>query len=122
MTDSEFLAAFHACKFTMAEWTHEAHVRMAFLLLKESPYDLALTRVRDGINQLNSVIGVAKVGYHETITQTCLRLISHRISDSPELGWDEFRSRNADLMHFSFIEKFYSKERLFLPEAKQRFI
>ena len=33
MTDKEFLAAFENCSLTRENWTHAAHVRMAWLYL-----------------------------------------------------------------------------------------
>jgi hypothetical protein len=33
MTDSEFLTAFEACRLRRQDWTHAAHVRLAWLYL-----------------------------------------------------------------------------------------
>ena len=42
MTDDEFLAAFEACAFARGGWTHESHVRMAWLYLSRLPFAEAL--------------------------------------------------------------------------------
>ena len=57
MTDDEFLLAFQTCAFTRPEWTHEAHVRMAWLYLTRFPFAEVLDRIRCGIRKLNAKIG-----------------------------------------------------------------
>ena len=91
MTDDEFLRAFQECTFTRSEWTHEAHVRMAWLYLTRLPFVEALDRVRCGIRKLNAKIGTPD-GYHETITVAFVRVIANRV----RLGEDypAFHDRN----------------------------
>ncbi len=54
MSDDEFLAAFEGCTIPKAEWTHGAHVRMAWLYAARSEsYRAARVKVRAGIKRLN---------------------------------------------------------------------
>ena len=57
MSDAESLSAFEAAAIPRPEWTHEAHVRMAWLYLVRHPQEEALEKVRGGIQRLNAVIG-----------------------------------------------------------------
>src|SRR5262245_47148463 len=121
MTDDEFLTAFESCRFTRPEWTHEAHVRMAWLYLTRLPFDAALDRVRRGIQKLNGKIG-SPDGYHETITVAFVRVIAARLR--PGDGYPAFRARNPDLLDRTLpaLLRHYTKDRLWSPEARKGFI
>jgi hypothetical protein len=121
MTDDEFLAAFESAAIPRPEWTHEAHVRMAWLYLTRLALAEALHRVRDGIQKLNAANGVAD-GYHETITVAFVRVIAARLE--PGEGYAAFRARNPELFDrtLAALLRHYSKERLYSPEARRAFI
>ena len=55
MSDDEFCLRFEC--LTRPEWTHEAHVRMAWLYITRFPFAQALDRIRCGIRKLNAKIG-----------------------------------------------------------------
>ena len=121
MTADEFLAAFEAAVIPRSEWTHAAHVHMAWLyLMRFSPAE-AMERVRCGIQKLNAVIGVAG-GYHETITVAFVRVISARLLHAEPYA--SFRDRNPDLFDrsLSAILRHYTRERLFSGEARAAFV
>ena len=140
MTDDEFLRAFEGCTLDRKEWTHEAHVRMAWLCLTrvESDEDV-FERVRSGIKKLNAEfvyrqqISCARApekapdprgldGYHETVTVAFVTVIASRIR--PGEGFTAFRDRNPDLFDRSFpaLLRHYSPGRLFSSPAKAEFI
>ena len=121
MTDDEFLLAFETCAFTRPEWTHESHVRMAWLYLTRLPFVAALDSVRRGIRKLNAKIG-SPDGYHETITAAFVRVIASRVR--PGEDYPAFRDRNPDLLDrtLAALLRHYTKDRLWSPEARSRFI
>jgi hypothetical protein len=121
MSDAEFLAAFEAAAIPRPGWTHEAHVRMAWLYLTRFPPDEALERVRVGIRRLNAVIGSAD-GYHETITVAFVRVIAARLA--PGEDYAAFRDRNPELFDrtLASLLRHYTKERLHSPEARRNFL
>jgi hypothetical protein len=140
MTDDDFLCAFERCSIARKDWTHEAHVRMAWLYAARASCEAEMfNRVRSGIKKLNSTfvrrqqmmcrVLPAKPkdprgldGYHETVTVAFVNLIASRI----ELGEDfaSFRDRNPDLFDrkLSALLKYYSPGRLFSSEAKAEFL
>lgn len=120
MTDDEFLAAFEAAAFTRPEWTHAAHVRMAWLYLTRVPAARALELVRTGIQKLNARIG-SPDGYHETITVAFVRVMAARLE--PGEDYAHFRDRNPDLFDrtLTSLLRHYTKERLRSPEARRAF-
>ncbi len=121
MSDDEFLLAFETCAFTRPEWTHEAHVRMAWLYVTRLPFVEALDRVRRGIQKLNGKIG-SPDGYHETITVAFVHVIAARLR--PGESYPTFRERNPDLFDRALpaLLRHYSKERLWSAEARKAFI
>ncbi|HEU5047483.1 MAG TPA: hypothetical protein VFT64_06535 [Rickettsiales bacterium] len=120
-----FLAAFEGCKISKAEWTHEAHVRMAWLYLKAyGDWTSALPIVRNGIKRLNQSHGNMN-GYHETITIVYLQLVAERLEDSETvLSWPEFMRKYPELLDYNspaFL-RYYSRELIFSQQARQQFV
>lgn len=121
MSDSEFLEAFECCTLTREEWTHEAHVRMAWLYLAMFPYEYALQAIRAGIQRLNERVLKKELAYHETITVAYARLIAsarerlpatHGLSAVREVAPALFDRELSAVLHH------YSRERLFSAEAR----
>ena len=134
MTHKDFLKAFEAATLPRSAWTHEAHVRMAWLYLNRLPYSAALEKAKAGIQRLNQSFastGTApckpaeankSAGYHDTITTAFLRLIAGRIE--PGEGFPDFRDRNPDLLDktLSAVRKHYTKKLLFSAKARKAFV
>lgn len=120
MTDGEFLAAFEACTLPRPAWTHEAHVRMAWLYLARLPAAEAEQRARAGIRRYNASVG--SDGYHETITVAFVRVIAGRVRDGESFA--AFRDREPDLFDrkLTALHRHYSPDRLKSPEARERFV
>lgn len=122
LSDEEFLRLFERCEVTTEEWTHEAHVRMAFLFLSKYSVVESLEMVRQGIQRLNAVIGVSGAGYHETITVAYLKVIASRLRDGRKHTWPSFRSAHPDLLSSKFLERHYSRDYLGSREAREGFV
>ena len=54
MTDDQLLVAFESLALPFSQWTHRAHVRVAFCYLRRHPFDEALARMRAGIRAYNA--------------------------------------------------------------------
>jgi hypothetical protein len=145
MSDKEFLEQFESRTLDRKEWTHEAHIRMAWLYLKRSDsYRRARSRIRSGIKKLNAAFEARladpcgaiappeasampadepkRVGYHETITTAFVRLIAVRIRSGET--YTKFQSRNVDLFDgkLSALMSHYSAGLLFSEEARTSFV
>ncbi len=124
MTDDDFLRDFEACRIPKALWTHEAHVRMAWLYLGRQPLQEVIPLVRRRIQRYNYSLG-NKTGYHETVTVAYLTLIDDRLDRSAtNPSFAEFSASHPDLLDrsLSALLKHYSRDRLFSPEAIERFV
>ncbi len=136
MTDTEFLTAFEEASLARTKWTHEAHVRVAWLYLTQNPPPTALERVRQGIQKLNAefrrkarlvcsaVYGKKSStdGYHDTITVAFVTLIASRLQ--PVEDFPTFRDRNTDLFDRTLpvLLQHYSPHRLSSVEARKAFL
>ena len=140
MTDDEFLAAFESCSLARKEWTHEAHVRMAWIYAARTPsFPDTLQSARTGIQKLNANFLQRKAatcmrqpskkpdargldGYHETITTAFVTVIASRVVAGE--SYDAFRDRNPDLYDRSFpaLLQHYSPCMLYSETAKCEFV
>ncbi len=126
MNDSDFLQAFEAGRIPPDEWNHRAHVRMAYLYIRDLPFDVALNRIRAGIQQLNAVHQTPEAldrGYHETMTQAFARLIH---SAQAQCGLcesaEEFCERHPELLDKRLLLRFYSRDCILSWAAKSNYL
>jgi hypothetical protein len=125
MNQQEFLTAFHTCALTKAQWTHEAHIRMAWLYIKMyGHWQNAMPHVRQGIRQLNAKINHG-MGYNETITQAYLQLVQERIEQGGVTEtWEKFLQTNTDLFNWQepILLSYYTREMIFSFKARASFV
>lgn len=123
LEDEALWRAFHDRTLAAAQWTHAAHLRVAWLHLARYELDEAHLRMRLGIIRLNAAHGLvetAERGYHETLTRVWLALVRAARRpragiDSTSIVWQPGLERTAPLVH-------YSRDRLFSIEARARFV
>lgn len=121
MSDDDFLAAFEACTIPKADWTHAAHVRMAWLYLSRLPFPTALQNARSGIAKYNRSLGNT-TGYHDTVTVAAVTVIASRMAD--EEGYAAFAERNPDLFRglMGVLRGYYTEGRITSAEAAAAFV
>src|SRR5206468_10459787 len=77
--DAQFLKQWETCSLPFAQWTHRAHVKVAYLCLLQLPFDEALHHMRASIqryNVANKVPESQTSGYNETTTHAFLHLVA----------------------------------------------
>ena len=129
MDDREFLAQFESLTLPFAQWTHRAHVKVAFLYLRELGFDAALEKVCHGIRAYNAAHRVPETptsGYNETTTCAFLRLIDATVRAYGDViatpDADTFCDAHPQLQHRHVLRLFYSPQRRMHLEAKVRFV
>lgn len=126
MTDEEFMKGFEECTIPHDQWTHRAHIRMAYVMLKRDPLDIALPKVRAGIQKLNASQNTPEAidrGYHETITQAWMRLVASAIANyGPMETFEQFGEQHPHLLCRTLLRSFYSRARIMSWEAKKGWI
>ena len=121
-SDADFLRRFEQAAIPSDEWTHRDHVRMAFLYLRERPFDEALEAIRRGIRALNAANGVT-VGYHETLTVAWARVVDAALTSyGPSDDFEAFARQNEHLLAKSLLRVFYSRPLIFSDAARADFV
>jgi len=117
-----FLHSFETCTLPVHEWTHLAHIRMAWLYLTQSNSAVALDRIRSGILSFNTEVLGRRQEYHDTVTEAFARLISARMI--PGEVWTSFSRRIDDMIdrESPILETYYSRELLGSARAKEHFV
>jgi len=129
MTDSDLVHQFEALTLPFEQWTHRAHVKVAFLYLRDHPFDEALVRMRRGITAYNAANKVAESptsGYNETTTHAFLQLIAATMQAYggvfPADDSDAFCNMHPQLMTRHALRLFYSPQQRMHPLAKTQFV
>lgn len=126
MNDDVFLRAFEACSLPAELWTHQAHVRVAFLYLTRFELSEAIDRVRIGIKAYNSFRGVVdgpSSGYHETTTLAFMHLIHQTLHQrGPFENFDRFCERHSELLDPRVLLCYYTRDRMIGAQARSTFV
>ena len=129
MDDGELLKSFEDLSLPFAQWTHRAHVKVAFLYLRAHPFAEALARMRRGIKAYNAANKVPEGpdrGYNETTTQAFLHLVAATMAaygeSMPTPTADAFCDMHPQLMTRNALRFFYSPPRRMDPRAKSEFV
>jgi hypothetical protein len=129
MDDADFLRAFEDCTLPFEQWTHRAHLKIAYLYLSQHSFEEALKRIGAGIQKYNAANKVPEgptSGYNQTTTHAFLHLVAatmaayketHRVSSA-----EAFCDMHPQLMSKHVLRLFYSPRRRMDPSAKQAFV
>ena len=122
-SDREFRAAFEAGAYAPADFSHRAHVRLAYVYLADSDVDLALERMRAALMAFLSHHGIPASKYHETLTRAWVLAVHHFMHRSPEASSaDDFIERNPMLLDSKIMLTHYSADRLLSDAARADFV
>lgn len=124
--EAKLLSRFEACTLSKEEWTHDAHLIVAFLYLSRFSFNRALKMISNGIKRLNQSHG-KPTAYHETITVAYARLIKSALSAQPLwLSALEFFEAHPLLLtggeDYAILQTYYSEERLYSAEARAQWV
>ena len=122
MTDDEFLRALETCELPESAFGHAAHVRAAYLYLREEDFSGALERTRRAIRAYARHLGKPE-RYHETITVAYLALIQqHKCQRGDAGGWPAFERDNPELLRPGLLLEYYPKAQLESDLARRVFV
>ncbi|MCA9049916.1 MAG: GNAT family N-acetyltransferase [Planctomycetaceae bacterium] len=126
MNDTELLAAFEDWSLPHEQWTHHAHVRVAYLYASQSDLRSATDRIRNAIKAYNTATKTPDSldrGYHETITRAFMTLVFAAIDEaSPCRSSDEFCHTHPELLSKQTLLTYYSRDFLLSWDAKAHFV
>src|SRR5580765_5341691 len=92
--DRDFRSAFEACALATSEFTHEAHVRLAYVHLVELDVESAVQRMREGLLRFLEHHGLPRSKFHETITRAWVLAVRHFMERSTSTSSADFIARN----------------------------
>lgn len=122
--DRAFLQRFAAGETPKEEFRHANHVRLAWLLLAETPLLPALLRFRRLLKAFAARHGATGL-YNETITCFYMLLIAEAMQGmDPAHGWEDFQAAQPELFGYpkALLERYYPAGLAFSPAAKASFI
>jgi len=120
--NESFLSRFEHCTLPESEWSHLAHVRVAWLYLSHESPDAALRKICDGILRYNTEVLHRPEKYSETVTVAFVHIVLGRMQ--PAEPWNAFAASIDDLLdpQKPVLLNYYSKDRLFSDEARNCFV
>ena len=115
------LADFEAGRVDPRDFPHCAHVEVGYELLERHAFPEALLHLARGLRRLAAGAGRPEV-YNETVTAAFLALIAERRLSASYVGWEDFATRNPDLLQKDLLDDFYEPEVLQSAIARQTFV
>jgi len=112
---------FEAGHLDPAAFHHADHVRLGYELLAGDPFDVAATRMAEGLRRL-AATRPGRGRFHMTTTTAFLAIIAERRAADPALPWDGFIARHADLLDKSLLTRWYPSDVLSSAVARETFI
>ncbi len=123
MTDSEFARLFANAELEAGLFTHEAHLRLAWLKIRDHGVEEAVDIIRDQLKHFVASVG-AQNKYHETLTVAAVRAVHHFMIRADHASFDEFISHTPELKtrFKELISSHYSIDIFSSDEARKVFI
>lgn len=122
LTDEEFLRQISEASLPPSAFTHEAHLRLAWLHLEK--YDLyqAIDRVRQQLVNYVAKLGVSGK-YHETLTVASVQVINHFRAKSQAEGFPGFMEEFPQLKSRfrALLACHYGHDLMNSPEARRTY-
>lgn len=138
MNDPELWSAFHARTLPATAWTHDAHLRIAYLYMRRYDIDEAHLLFRINLIRLNAVHEVPESksrGYHDTLSRAWLMVTADAIardgvplaagdSAAPAAGTESlaFLARHPEFQDRKLMLRFYTRERINSVQARARWM
>lgn len=126
LSDRKYIEEFETCKLDPEWFTHEAHLRLAYLYINKFGVKRAAVKLCEGISKFDSIFGSGDK-FHRTITVASVGVLYHFMQKSSSADFrslikefpvliDDFRS--LLLSHYStrLINSSKSKEEYQLPD------
>ena len=89
LSDQEFLQGFTNCTLPGEVFSHEAHLRLAWLYLREHSNDKAEYLIQDQLKKYVASLG-AEDKYHSTLTVAAIKIVHHFMSRSKAQNFKDF--------------------------------
>jgi hypothetical protein len=122
-TDIEFTTLFKNCELPPSEFTHEAHLRLAWIYITwkglEEAEEIIIQQLRSFVNHVG-----AAGKFNKTLTIASVRMVNHYISKSTSANFSEFITQFPELkLNFKgLIQRHYGFDIFSNEKAKSDFL
>ena len=123
LSDMDLLAALEEATLDPELFTHEAHLRWGWLLLKMYDLETAINKAREQLKHYVSKLGFESK-YNETVTSAAILAIHHFRRRFPAHSFSGFIKKEPRL-NTSFkalMKAHYSQDIFTSPDAKKKFL
>ena len=123
LSDKEFMTQFENCLLEPTDFTHEAHLRLAWLYIQEDGVTKATERLQAQLQAFVAHVG-ARDKYHTTLTIAAVMAVHHFVVRSKSTNFKDFISEFPQLgSHFKpLIASHYSFDVFTSTKARTSFI
>lgn len=123
LSDIEFTRQFENLLLNPEWFTHEAHLRLAWVYSYIYDFEKAVKKYRAGIQNFDFKYGDG-TKYHETITVFLLKLVYQREAKKTSITFEQFKTRNPELFKGckTIIKEHYSFDVMKDTQAKENFV
>lgn len=102
LSDEQFEQAFASCSLAPEFFTHEAHIRLAWIHLKKCGEEQAIANICGQIQRFVGFLGVQDK-YNETLTVAAIKAVKHFMDKTENENFVQFIEQNSQLK-YSFKE------------------
>jgi len=120
--DCYFRSDFETCRVAPAQFTHEAHVRLAYVYLVEHDVETAVDRMRQALLNFLEHNSIPRSKFHETLTRAWILAVRHFMNRSSSNSAAEFIEANPELLDTRIMLTHYSAGVLFSADARASFV
>ena len=123
LTDNMFEEQFENCSLNPTIFTHEAHLRLAWIHIKKYGVDKAIDNIRCQLQNYVGFVG-AKDKYNETLTIAAIKATYHFMLKSDADTFEGFIDENPRLKNsFKDLMAFHYQSDIFnSPIAKKKYL
>jgi hypothetical protein len=123
LSDTTFEAQFANCQLSPALFSHEAHLRLAWIHITKYGIEQALINIQSQLQDFVSYVG-AKDKYNTTLTIAAVKAVYHFTLKSRSTTFQEFITEFPRLLHNfkELMEAHYSMDIFTLENAKKQYI
>ncbi len=121
-SDQDFRRDFEAARISPADFDHQAHVRLAYVVLAEHDDATAIALLRSALLAFLDHHAVPASKYHETLTTAWMLAVRHFMQATESAtSADDFIAQNPRLLDSSIMLGHYSRDLLFSDRARAAF-
>ncbi len=120
--DRTFRTAFETFAIAPEEFSHEAHVRLAYVYLAEFDFDVAVERMRESLLKFIEHNSIPRSKFHETLTRAWIFAVRHFMNKSSSSSAGDFITSNPELLDSKIMLTHYSATVLYSTDARAAYV